>query len=151
MSCRGSGWKAPALTALASPGICARRACQCWRWTARTGGARRAQGKSDPIDAYAAARAALSGRAVGLRQVDGMALAGPGSAGRFRPSGRPGREVALAQFAGRARARAVRLACFARPGKPFSVVTAHTFGVVSKPRRTLTNARSVSSTAMSPR
>ena len=113
--------------------------------------ARRAQGKSDPIDAYAAARAALSGRAVGLRQVDGMALAGPGSAGRFRPSGRPGREVALAQFAGRARARAVRLACFARPGKPFSVVTAHTFGVVSKPRRTLTNARSVSSTAMSPR
>ena len=73
MSCRGSGWKAPALTALASPGICARRACQCWRWTARTGGARRAQGKSDPIDAYAAARAALSGtRAVVPKSGDGI-------------------------------------------------------------------------------
>ena len=51
--------------ALAWPGTSPGPGCGWWRWTAATGKTGAGQGKSDPLDAISAARAAQSGRARG--------------------------------------------------------------------------------------
>ena len=51
--------------ALAWPGTSPGPGCGSWRWTAPTGRTAAGQGKSDPLDAVSAARAAQSGRARG--------------------------------------------------------------------------------------
>ena len=86
-SWRWSGWKAPAPTAPAWPASCAPPGSRWSRSTGRTGGPAAARGKSDPIDAEAAARAVLAGAphggAEGRRRDRG---GDPGAAG-----GPPGR------------------------------------------------------------
>jgi hypothetical protein len=59
------GSKAPAPTARNSPASCGLPASPWWRSTRPDRKTRRRKGKSDPIDAYAAADAVLSGRATG--------------------------------------------------------------------------------------
>jgi hypothetical protein len=63
--CAWSGSKGRAATAPAWPATWQLRGCGWSRWTAPTGRTGAGRGKSDPLDAVSAARAAQSGRARG--------------------------------------------------------------------------------------
>jgi hypothetical protein len=94
--CRASAsspWSASSRRAATRPGwfaICARRGCGCSRSTSPYAHARRRVGKSDPIDAELAARAALAGQADAIpKPTDGIVDRSATCAWRARARSRP--------------------------------------------------------------